>query len=518
MAQMINPFQILEQQSWQGMTTPYNLGALWQKDPVKAYAFVTKVLSANNIPDRAREMEKYPVMLVDTPDSEFYWDLVGTAYKNIQLIEARQGASVVTTATTAVGIGGARFKLVFDENYFFNGEVIVGELNEFYLIRIIGDPVPEGMFWVYDVQLMGSAFNSGMPGSQLVAGKRFSSENYNPATLIRSDIKGGVRGSSPFAMKQEMSFVRKDYSVAGIELSRKLNIAMPVTGTDPKDGQVKQIATTVPYKDWMFEMEFNQGIGNALLFGRSNRDSNGYYHDKDTNGELIKTGAGIREQMQVSNTYVYDTFKLSWLDDALYNMSAGKIAMGQRKFRLVTGEKGAIQFHRAAMDVASGWQSSNANFNMNANLNTMKQVSSPIHQNAFSMGYQIVEWIGPNNTHVTLEVDPSYDDQTRNKIYKNNNPNDGVAESYRYDIFFEGIVDGEKNNIQLVKVKGQEQGLRGYVNGPFGKLWEDARVGNYNAATTKDEYSCHKIMSFGAIVRDPSRTITLLPQEISHMQ
>ena len=516
MAQQINSFQIMEQQGWQGMTTPYNLGALWKKDPIKAYAFTTKVLAANNIPDRARELEKYPVLTVETPDAEFYWDLIGSSFRNIQLVEARQGSSVVSSSTTSVGIGGARFKLVFEENYFFNGELIVGEQNEFYLIRVIGDPVPEGMFWVYDVELMGSAFNSGMPGSELVKGKRFSSEKYSPATLIRSDIKGGLRGSSPFAMKQEMSFVRKDYSVAGIELSRKLNIAMPVFDKETN----KQIAMTVPYKDWLFEMEFGQGIGNAILFGRSNRDANGYYHDKDTNGELITTGAGIREQMQVSNTYVYDVFKLHWLEDALYNMSAGKLSLGQRKFKMVTGEKGATQFHKAALDVASGWMASTGhqNFGGNGNINTMNSVQSPLHSNAFSMGFQIVQWRGPNGVIVDLEVDPTYDDPERFKIYKNNNPNDGVAESYRYDIYFEGIVDGEKNNLQLVKVKGQEQGIRGYVSGPFGNLWEDARVGNYHAATTKDEYSCHKIMSFGVIVRDPSRTLTLLPQELSHMQ
>lgn len=513
MAQKINPFQIMEAQSWAGNTTPYNLGLLWQRDPIKAYNFVTKVLSANNVPDRMRDMEKYPVMKVDTPDAEFTWDLIGTAYKNLELIEARVGSSTVSSSDTNIGIGGTRFKLVFPEAYFFNGELLVGELNEMYLIRVVGDPIMEGLTAVYDVELMGSAFNTGMPGSELVAGKRFSTELYSPTTLIRSDIKGGLRGASPYAMKQEMSFVRKDWSVAGIELNRKLNIAMPVF-----DKSGTQIAMTVPYKDWIFEMEFNQGIGNALLFGRSNRDANGYYHDKDTNGEYIKTGAGIREQMQVSNTYVYDTFKLTWLDDALYNMSAGKIEMGQRKFRIVTGEKGAMQFSRAALDVASGWQTAFTQFGGNANINTIKQVSSPIHQNAFSMGFQIVEWIGPNNTQVTLEIDKSYDDPVRNKIFKNNNPNNGVAESYRYDIYFEGMVDGEKNNIQLVKVKGQEQGIRGYSSGPFGELWTDARVGNKYAATTKDEYSCHKIMSFGVVVRDPSRTITLLPQELAHMQ
>lgn len=517
MAQSISPFQIMESHTWSGNTTPYNLGYVFQKDPVKAYSIVTKVLAANNVPDRVRMLEKYPTLKVDSPDQEVTWDLVGSAQKNIQLIEARAGGSVVTSSTANVGIGGAIFKLVFPEHMFFNGDVVVGELNEHYLIRVLGEPQYEGTQVVYDAQLMGSAHSTGMPGSQLVAGKRFSSEGYAPTTLLRHGPKGGIMGSTPFKMKQEMSFIRKDFSVSGLELQRKLNIVMP---THNQKGEVvpSNMAMTVPYKDWQFELEFNKGIGNIVYFGRSNRDTNGEYHDKDDNGEFIKTGAGVREQMQVSNTRVYDVFSIKALTNALYNMVAGKIDMAQAKFKVITGLKGAEQFSEAALDLASGWQTAHSNFGGNSNLNTMKTVSSPIHDNAFSMGFQIVEYIGPNNIRITLEIDPTYDDPVRNKIYKNNNPNDGVAESYRYDVFFVGKVDGENNNIQIVKVKGQEAGLRGYVNGPFGNMWTDSRVGNNNAATQIDEYSCSKIMSIGAVVRDPSTTFTFLPQELAHMQ
>lgn len=511
MGQQLNPFQFIEQQSWSGMTMPYTLGSLAMRKPVEAFNTVTKVFAANNIPDRMAEMEKYPVMKVDEPDSEIVWDLIGTNYKNLELQEARMGTTTVLSSHT-VGIGGARFKLVFTENYFGKGEIIVGEYQELYRIRVIDDPSFEGTNYVYDCELMGEAHASGIPGAQLLAGKRFSAELYAPTTLIRHDTKGTLGGSAPFKMKQEMSFVRGDYSVAGIELNRKLNVALPAD-----DAGKKMVAMTIPYKDFIFEQRFRQGIGNALLFGRSNRDANGYYHDKDDNGEFIKTGAGIREQMQVANTFVYDEFSLKWVTDALYNMSAGKTNMGERRFRLRTGEKGSQQFHESALQIGTGWATTFSNFGGNANTNTIKNVQSNLHDNAFSIGFQIVEFRGPNGIVLTVEVDPTYDDVVRNKIYKDNNPSKGVAESYRYDITFEGKVDdGPFNNVTLVKVKGQEGGLRGYTNGPFGNLWTDSRVGNNNAATSKDEYACHKIMSFGVIVRDPTRTVTLLPQELAH--
>ena len=116
MANKISPFQIMESQYWSGQTTPYNLGYLWNKQPAKAYAGVTKVLAANNIPDRARELEKYPVLKVNTDDEEFTWDLIGSAIKNIELVEARVAGSTVLATDVAIGIGGSRFKLVFVEN------------------------------------------------------------------------------------------------------------------------------------------------------------------------------------------------------------------------------------------------------------------------------------------------------------------------------------------------------------------------------------------------------------------
>ena len=56
-----------------------------------------------------------------------------------------------------------------------DGEVIVGEKNEVYPCRILGDVRMEGTNAVYKVELMGG-ITSGMPAEELQAGKRFSVE------------------------------------------------------------------------------------------------------------------------------------------------------------------------------------------------------------------------------------------------------------------------------------------------------------------------------------------------------
>lgn len=106
-------------------------------------------------------------------DSEYTWDVISSSRRNIPLVEARDenGGSI----GDAAGKGGAPFYLVFAEDWFADGEVIVGEKNEVYPCRILGDVRMEGTNAVYKVELMGG-ITSGMPAEELQTGKRFSVE------------------------------------------------------------------------------------------------------------------------------------------------------------------------------------------------------------------------------------------------------------------------------------------------------------------------------------------------------
>jgi hypothetical protein len=55
-------------------------------------------------------------------------------------------------------------------------------------------------------------------------------------------------------------------------------------------------------------------------------------------GNVIKTGAGLFEQLEVANTIYYNTFSLKLLEDALYSLSASKLGLGDRYFIIKTGE------------------------------------------------------------------------------------------------------------------------------------------------------------------------------------
>ena len=109
-------------------------------------------------------------------DSEYYWEVIGSSRRNIPLIEARnENGTLVTSDSGMVGANTAPFYLVFAEDWFADGEYIVGNLNEVYQFRILGDARLEGTNAVYKVELAGGNLE-GVPSERLLAGERFSVE------------------------------------------------------------------------------------------------------------------------------------------------------------------------------------------------------------------------------------------------------------------------------------------------------------------------------------------------------
>ena len=120
-------------------------------------------------------MNTFPIKEFDD-DSEYTWEVIGSSRRNIPLIEARdENGNVVTANSGMIGAGTAPFYLVFPEDWFADGEYIVGSLNEIYQFRILGNARLEGTNAVYKVEL-GGANVDGVPAERLLAGERFSVE------------------------------------------------------------------------------------------------------------------------------------------------------------------------------------------------------------------------------------------------------------------------------------------------------------------------------------------------------
>jgi hypothetical protein len=298
-------------------------------------------------------------------------------------------------------------------------------------------------------------------------------------------------------MRNEWTTIRIQHKVVGNMLNKKLAVGIPVIDNA---GRKTTHTMWMHYVDYQMEEQFNEYKNNAMMFGRSNRNSNGEYLNIGKSGNAIKTGAGLLEQMSYANEMYYNTFSIKLLEDALYNLSASKLNMKDRFFLIKTGERGAIQFHKEVLKTVSGW----TQFVLDNNsIHVVSKTQSNLHDNALSAGFQFVEYRAPNGVRVKVEIDNWYDDPVRNKIL---HPNGGVAQSYRYDILYIGSSD--QPNIFKCKIKGQEE-FRGYewgLRNPF-----TGQMGNPNMSFDEDSAVMHRMATLGVCVLDPTRTMSLIP-------
>ena len=491
---LLGKFQTREFSYWKGLTLDNHLGAIFQRAPQKASNLMVQLLAYQRGKTLDTLLSQFPTKEFEN-DEEYTWDVVGSSRRNIPLIEARdENGVVVEDIGQMVGAGTAPFYLVFGEDWFADGEYIVGNLNEIYQFRILGDAHMEGTNAVYKVELAGGNVD-GVPAERLLEGERFSIE----AAFVENELSrkvGDIRFATPVSMRNEFSTIRIQHKVPGNKMARKLAVGIPVID----NGKRTTMNMWMHYVDYELECQFSDYKNQALAFGRSNRNANGEYMNVGKSGNVIKTGAGLYEQMEVANTSFYNDFSLKLIEDALYELSAAKLGMKDRYFLIKTGERGAIQFHKAILQTISGWQA----FTLNGDaLGIVKKTQSELHDNALSAGFQFVEYKAPNGVRVKIDVDPYYDDPVRNKIQ---HPLGGPAFSYRYDIMDIGSMD--QPNIFKCTVKNEPE-VRGYqwgLRNPF----TGERNNNF-MSFDEDSAIIHKMAKLGICVLDPTRTLSLIP-------
>ena len=502
MAGKLNKFQMIGFSHWKGLTKSNHLGSIFQLAPQKATNLMVQLLAYYRGKSLDAFLNQFPTKEFED-DSEYFWDVIGSSRRNIPLVEARNENGEVIDATvdddTMVGACVAPFQLVFPEDWFADGEYIVGNLNEVYQFRILGDARAEGTNFVYKVELAGGN-TEGIPAERLRAGERFSIE----AAFVENELSrkvGDVRFSSPITMRNEWSTVRIQHKVPGSMLNKKLACGIPVLD---KGGKKVVHNMWMHYVDWEVEQQFSDYKNNAIAWGRSNRNQKGEYLTIGKSGNAIKTGAGLFEQMEYGNTQYYNNFSLKMLEDSLYQLSYSNLDFKDRYFVIKTGEKGAIQFHKEVLKTVSGW----TQFELNGDaLGVVSKTQSQLHSNALKAGFQFTEYLAPNGVRIKVDVDPMYDDPVRNKI---KHPLGGPAFSYRYDIMYIGTMD--QPNIFKCKIKGENE-YRGYqwgLRNPF-----TGQIGNPYMSFDEDAAVIHRMAKLGVCVLDPTRTMSLIPSVLA---
>lgn len=505
----LGKFQMVGFQSWKGLTKENHLGSIYQTAPQKASALMVQLLAYHYGKTLSTFLDRFPTKEFDT-DDEYTWDVIGSSRKHVPLIEARTiTGSVVTSASGNVGANTEPFYLVFGEDWFADGEFLVGNLNEVYQFRVLGDPRMEGSNAVYKVELAGGN-TAGVPASRLLAGEKFSIE----AAFVEKELSrkvGDVRFASPVSMRNEWSTIRIQHKVPGSMLNKKLAVGIPIVKETAGGKLTHDISHMWMHNvEFQLEEQFNEYKNNAIMYGRSNRNVNGEYMNVGKSGNVIKTGAGLLEQMEYGNTMYYNDTEgvMTLILDALYELSAGKLGFGERTFIIETGERGALIFNREAKNSASGWMPMYSSGNPSY---FSKATTEYAPQNGIKVtDFQVTEWIAPNGVHVKLDVNPFYDDPVRNKIL---HPEGGVANSYRFDIFYIGTMD--QPNIFKCAIKGQPE-YRGYqwgLRNPY-----TGQIGNQFMSFDEDSAVFHRMSTLGVCVLDPTRTMSIIPAVLAESE
>ena len=476
------------------------MAGLFQTSPQLASDMMIELMAQHRGKSLEYNLMKLGVKEFDR-DDEYYWQLIGSSQRNIELIEARVGGVPKTTGDN-LGADGAEFELVFGEDWFYEGMVIVGELPDIYQMMITKIHM-EGVNNAVCTCVMVGGNTGGIPVDEVLAGKRFSSEGYSPVSDTASRERFGGNMTTPTDMRGEFSTIRYGHKVPGTAGDYIMTAGCKIMDDS---GSVKEFKAWMPYVQYKIEQEFSDAKNRLLMYAKSNRRDDGLYLNKDhKTGYALKMGSGFREQMEVSNTIFYPVFSIKLIEDILFDLSESKLEFSDRLFIMKTGERGAAQFSKAVAAMASGWSTLGSIQPTDGNPAVIQKTTSELNSNALSANSgQFVEWRAPNGVIVRVEVDPIYDDKGRNKL---KHPDGGVAESYRYDIFYIGTP--EDANMKIAKVKGKWD-RRGFQSGPFGNPFTGETSTNF-ASYDEDSAKMHMQCTLGAIMYDSSKSASLIP-------
>ena len=489
--EQISILQEYQPVDWAGLTTANHLGAIYKAEPQYATKLVTLLHNANRGLSFGRFLDQFSSQSLDS-DDDFRWELQGDSRKNIPLVACLVNGTAITAASQ-VGRNGARFSLIFPEQYFSDVMLIVGEKNSTYPIRICDIPAPYGTNWKYECELFTGDEDLFIPYSELTAGKRFSKE-WGLVEKTMSKKGAGVTYTSPFSMRNTFSMIRIQDTRPGNMIKRKLSaFAWPVVG---EDGQEQVMQTWLDYADWELENQFQDMKDKLINYATTNKKDDGTYSQIGYSGFKIEQGAGLEQQIESGNVSYYNDFSLDikWLTEHNMDLTDNSRGYGEKRDVILrTGKWGAYNFSESIKDYTQLYTPL-------TNTDMLQKTGDGWEFWENFKGYR-----GPDGTRVGVLVDPLYDDKERNKILHTSGK--GVAQSYVYDILNVGRVGGE-DNIQLMYQAGMED-IMGFVPGlrdPYQPTNENRIMGN-----GVDGYTIHRAFIAGVMVKDPTRCARIKP-------
>jgi hypothetical protein len=475
--QNVNTLQVYQGKSWAGLTTDNHLGTVFSEQPTLVSGVMSRVFGMYSHAGLDSILSMLGAEEELSSDADFEWYLKGDDEKAIRIV------SFNATDVTRPGVNNTIFELELAEKYFAYTDKLVFDDRKF-AVRVMEEPISNGVNWLYRVQLMTGDSTLFVPPA-LLAANRMVSKEYSPQERTLSKTAGETSFTSPFKLRNSFSTLRKTYTIPGNMHSRPLVIEL----LDPKSMKTTKIWTQ--YAEWEFMCQWYKEKNRNLIYSESNKGASGMYNMTGASGFPIIEGAGLRQQIAPAYKFNYTQFTIDWLEDVLLNLSINILPEDSRHFVALTGERGMIQFHRALENHAARFQPLDS-----------KRISGSGQNLVF--GGQYREYLGPQGIRFTLVHLPEYDNPVSNRLQ---HPDGGPVESYRYTILNFGTHKGKKN-IRRVYPKGRKE-LMWHIAGSTSPLGPNMSFSK-GSASAVDGYELHCMANQGLLIENPMSCAELI--------
>jgi hypothetical protein len=490
MSQFINQLQKNTPKDWSGLTTKNHIGAMYAEMPIMVSEYLTNIYDMFLGMDFDRFVEQFPVKELER-DAPFEWMLnTASPYKNIPLIAYYDLALSANPSQPGVGLGS--FYLEFPDRIFEVTDVIApaSYSKETYQFRVMSEPRPNGVNWLYEVKLVTADATLFVPAAELTNGVRFVKMYSIVEQTLSQRGSSSLTFSSPFRMQNRCSYMRVEHTVPGDMIDQKENAPL---GFMFADANGKRHQTWLGKLDFDFLSNFKRMKAMGQIYGKSLKNSQGSYQMKGESGYEIKTGYGLMDQIAPANIHYYSTFNLDVISEILMSLSVGKLAEDSRKFVLGTGEYGMRQMHKAIETQAVAFNPNRTETRIAGDMNNMVY------------GGQFKKYVFINGIEIEMMHIPFLDDPS---LCSTMHPDGGVLSSYEYLILDFGTQKGEPN-IQKVAVKNSDvYAYRPGLRDPF----SPNNPSNPKMIVSKvDGYEIIRATSFGLKVHNPLRLARFIP-------
>ena len=412
-------------------------------------------------------------MIID--NSEYEWSVMIDGDHAVNIMWAKCDGKDVGY-DDAAGLNGTPIYIALEEKWYGPGAILAfDDIN--FQVRVNGMPYQDGNAWVYECYVAQGFANSYIPGMYLQPGRQV--DRVASAYEEYSDEADIINYQTPFKMRNNLMTLRLTYDITGDAYSTVLAIAL----TDPETGKKSYLWSDYQY--WKALREWKRREETALLFSKSNRNSDGTYTLKGTNGRPVAISAGLFEQISPANVRYYTTLTCELFEDFLFDLCYNLLGTNERKFMALTGEMGIREFDRIIKEKVASFQMIDTHFITGSGQD-------------LTLGGQFTTYKMTNGIELTVKRCAMFDNM---EMFRKLHPLTGKPlMSYTFLFVDLGQRDGQANIVKVCR-KGRE-----FVQWcTAGSVTPAGYANNINTvrSNSRDGYQVHFLGEEGIMLRNP---------------